>query len=780
MPHISLFDRSTLKYSRDVEIADIIKMIKAEALASEIGYLRKLSVKEYKSKKATLPSVTWSGTFDGSHKASALLNHSGYICIDFDNLKNVQKTLSKVRNYQHTLFAFVSPSGSGIKVIVPVSPIPQSAEEHRDAYNRVKSKYEDVTDVEVDKSGSDVSRLCFLSSDSNAYFNSSALAVLWNTPLHADLASALDFLEPETYADWFLVGTALYNTFPQIQTSDAPLTQSVSSAAIADFYSNLEEEAPHGNIAEIENAGINQEPDLSETLLDSDLIEYAIPASKGLHMWDNWSRRSDKYEDGVCEAKWTTFENNNDGNQIGSIFYIAEQYGWERDNLEYDVEGMQPDGESLSTIFKNEQIAVRRNLRTAAIEFNHVDTDWMFQFGKNLLPEASSFAEEKVWIPEDDFIDIDLRSMIQRKYKVGKNKSLIYNKDKWTDATLFLASKNPVDPFREWLEKLPTWDGKERLRSIWYTLGADRHRLNEETAKRMMVGAVRRTYEPGSVHDWMPVLIGEQGTGKSSVVKALLPENKNWFSDAPSLLSSPKEQIEAIGSAVIVEYPEITGLYRKDVNMVKSHLSRTTDRLRMAYRRNSETIPRKWVAVGTANDDGTGNVLPPDATGSRRFVAIQVEGTFDIRQVIGEITNNREQLWAEAIHLFRRDYPNTLEELVEVSEAINQEYMPGNDILREHLEKLHNENGIDGKRLIDIMKDALLIFEGAYEHKNDALGKDVVKVIRSMGYEKRRKMENGIRAHKWYFVSEEDKKAKHAFNKVDKEMELKKLLTLNH
>ena len=78
------------------------------------------------------------------------------------------------------------------------------------------------------------------------------------------------------------------------------------------------------------------------------------------------------------------------------------------------------------------------------------------------------------------------------------------------------------------------------------------------------------------------------------------------------------------------------------------------------------------------------------------------------------------------------------------------------------------------------MKDALLIFEGAYEHKNDALGKDVVKVIRSMGYEKRRKMENGIRAHKWYFVSEEDKKAKHAFNKVDKEMELKKLLTLNH
>ena len=712
MATVSLFDRGSMTYSKDVDILDVVKMIKAGALDSEIEKLRLLPYVEYKKRKKSLPSVTWSGKFEGSHKAQSLVLHSGYICIDIDNVKNVKEVTNTINESKNTFFTFVSPSGQGIKSVIPVSPLPETPEEHREAYNRIREKYEDLIKLEIDRSGSDVSRLCFLSSDENSFLNAEALHILWNTPEFGDLSDALDYLDANDYDEWFLVGTALYNTFTY---------------------------------------------------------------SRGLHYWRAWSRKSNKYEEGCCEEKWKTFEKRNDGNQIGSIYHLAEEAGWVRKNLEYDASQMIPNGESLTVILQNEGIEVRRNTRTSAIELKNRDANWMNQFGN---PVSSHDSREEWWIAQDDFIDIDLRTQIENKYKISKNKPLIYSKDKWADSLLYVASKNPVDPFMSWLESLDNWDGKERLGSLWYYLGAEKTKLNEETAKRMLVGAVKRTYEPGSIHDWMPVLIGEQGSGKSSVVKALLPENQGWFSDAPSLLNSPKEQIEAIGSAVIVEYAEIAGTYKRDVNAIKSHLSRTVDRFRMAYRRNSETIPRKWVAIGTANDDGSGNVLPPDVTGSRRFVAIAVDGTEDVIEVIKYIQDEREQLWAEALALFRSDYPNTLEELTEFAQEVNSVFLPGNEVLRDHLTQLHSEGGIHGKSLIEIMKDSMLIFEGVYEYKNDSLARDVARVLTFMGYEKRRKSVNGIQSMRWWWKDPADEAKKRRIKKGKQMKEISKRLDI--
>ena len=44
-------------------------------------------------------------------------------------------------------------------------------------------------------------------------------------------------------------------------------------------------------------------------------------------VWDDWSRADSRYHSGECEKKWKSFENSGIG--IGTVFHIAEQYGYQ-------------------------------------------------------------------------------------------------------------------------------------------------------------------------------------------------------------------------------------------------------------------------------------------------------------------------------------------------------------------------------------------------------------------------------------------------------------------
>ena len=77
-----------------------------------------------------------------------------------------------------------------------------------------------------------------------------------------------------------------------------------------------------------------------------------------------------------------------------------------------------------------------------------------------------------------------------------------------------------------------------------------------------MLGVVRRTYEPGSVHDWMPVLVGEQGLGKSRFLRSLLPPSMELsvYAEDLDLSQAPQQIAEAIGGAAIAEFSEMSGI----------------------------------------------------------------------------------------------------------------------------------------------------------------------------------------------------------------------------
>ena len=144
----------------------------------------------------------------------------------------------------------------------------------------------------------------------------------------------------------------------------------------------------------------------------------------------------------------------------------------------------------------------------------------------------------------------------------------------------------------------------------------------------------------------MPVLVGGQGIGKSALLLNLFPpEHAEWLNDGLHLASDPKVRAEALLGRVIVEASEMAGSTRADLESLKAFVSRQDDGgIRLAYRRNPESSPRRVCIIGTTNRLDS---LPNDPSGLRRFVPVCLSPA--TQAVEGYLAEHRDQLWAEAL-----------------------------------------------------------------------------------------------------------------------------------
>ena len=132
-------------------------------------------------KASTFDYCTFSGMFQ-TRNDKALISHSGLLCIDFDHLQSVDLLRKQLLQdeYFETQLLFVSPSGDGIKWIISISPpvgettfgVSQlGGFSHSNYFAAVANYILQTYGVEVDKSGRDISRACFLPHDPQAYIN---------------------------------------------------------------------------------------------------------------------------------------------------------------------------------------------------------------------------------------------------------------------------------------------------------------------------------------------------------------------------------------------------------------------------------------------------------------------------------------------------------------------------------------------------------------------------------------------------------------------------------
>ncbi len=156
---------------KTVSLAQVYNAIKGDYYRHQTEELRSIedSAKARKYKAANFDYCTFSGVFN-SRSDKSLVKHSELLCIDFDHVQNLDALRQALLadEYFDTQLLFVSPSGDGLKWIIEIDT--QEAP-HGEYFTSVANYILQTYLVEVDKSGKDISRACFLPFDPDAFIN---------------------------------------------------------------------------------------------------------------------------------------------------------------------------------------------------------------------------------------------------------------------------------------------------------------------------------------------------------------------------------------------------------------------------------------------------------------------------------------------------------------------------------------------------------------------------------------------------------------------------------
>jgi predicted P-loop ATPase len=207
------------------------------------------------------------------------------------------------------------------------------------------------------------------------------------------------------------------------------------------------------------------------------------------------------------------------------------------------------------------------------------------------------------------------------------------------EALTIVSTRHSYNEIAEYLQGL-TWDGTPRLDTLLIDyLGAEDNVYTRAVMRKALVAAVARVFDAGVKWDIMPILAGDQGIGKSTLLAAL---GKDWFSDSLTTFEG-KTAAELIQGVWIVEIGELTAMSKQEVNSVKQFLSKRDDQYRAAYAKRVEKRPRHCVFFGTSNDLD----FLKDQTGNRRFWPVDVTGE-GTKSVWEDLKDEVDQIWAEA------------------------------------------------------------------------------------------------------------------------------------
>ena len=157
--------------SRKIDLLDLYNEIKGSRYIDRTSKLRSITDKrEAKKYKAfEFDYVTFSGVFS-KRSDKHLSEHTNLLAIDFDDIEDVQALKRKLLNDQYfdTEMLFISPSGNGLKWIIPIDT---SKVSHREYFTAVSNYISQTYGIDVDQSGKDISRACFLPHDPKVYLN---------------------------------------------------------------------------------------------------------------------------------------------------------------------------------------------------------------------------------------------------------------------------------------------------------------------------------------------------------------------------------------------------------------------------------------------------------------------------------------------------------------------------------------------------------------------------------------------------------------------------------
>ena len=214
--------------------------------------------------------------------------------------------------------------------------------------------------------------------------------------------------------------------------------------------------------------------------------------------------------------------------------------------------------------------------------------------------------------------------------------------------TIIFSNQWPeYDPYKEFLENLPEWNGHDYVADLAATVRTDDNNYFLWCFRKWMVALVGSLAEEKVVNQTAIILCGTQGIGKSTWLMGLLPPELKEFSSSGFLQPKEKETLVQLSELCLYNMDEVENLKPANVEAIKEIMTKPSMYFRRAYATLSSNYPRRCSFCGTANGV---NILH-DITGNRRFLCHNVKS---INYSMKDFDYN--QLYAQLYHLFKTDF----------------------------------------------------------------------------------------------------------------------------
>ena len=548
-------------------ISTILEEIKTGKYKPGIVYLRKSlaenKMEAYNKAKKSLPAFTPSGKFVGGRKLEFLADYSSCIILDIDKLsKNDLQNASHLANQSEFTYAsFISPSGNGFKILVKIN---SEKANHKEAFLLVQAHYESILKLEIDKSGKDVTRLCFYSWDENLYLNENASTFITLSAVEMPLTETQPEpknQKPEPVEDQY----AIYNHCIKFTEKKVQFVEGSRNVFVHQLACNLNRK------------GVSLQEALGYILTDFGYDEkevtQAVNSAYGniQEFGKNEKQISPKSPKPKTQNPTPTPEDEDDEDKPKPT---------QIDRLE---------------LFLSNKYVFRHNIVSGKLEFQY--------FGK------------KKWNVMNDFIE---NSMLREclKGRIKTNLSSLRN-------LLYSDFCELFNPFEDYFFNLPTYDEKtDYITELANTITTTKQDLWQQCFKKWLVAMVGCVLDEKVINHTVIVFSGKQGLGKTTWVEKLVPKQLKEYLFSGTINPNNKDTLVQLAECMLINLDELENLNRSEIGSLKEIITKTQIRMRKAYGHNNETMPRRASFAGSVN---TAQFLN-DSTGSRRFLCFELEG----------------------------------------------------------------------------------------------------------------------------------------------------------
>lgn len=641
----NVFSKEPLQDGDILRLLDHIKSGFYKEIVEEVRQLDKES-KLYKEAKKQLPAVTISGTFR-KRLDSELINHSGFICMDFDNIEDVNSLMNQLSGDEYTFGVFRSISGKGVACIVKIS----KAESHKEYFKTLREYYREKYRYEVDPSCINVSRLRIISYDPETYINT-------DSKVWAKLAGLKKIEKPKPTVNIISTASDFDELINEIKTKGIDITNGYDNWLSVGF-ALAEEFGEYGRAYFHDVSSVNPEYDYQKTdyqfthCLRSDNGDkigigtfYYFCKNQGLQI----SSKRTQEAVNIISVKRTHDKGKEEALKSISHLEIEEE---EAKKLVEDVYNSPVNRQFIENLPLAERVEIYLT--------NSYDLK-LNEMGNFIECDGEPMDKRKlnqIWIEVLKYIDEKTPKNLVESC-LDSEKIETYNPAKdWLESNYQRRKESiNVDIINELADCLPsnTWLGKTAPTEYKRTY-----------LKKWLVAMIGGIY--GEPNSFVLALIGKEGgTGKTEFIRRLVPKPlRRFYDESPIDSMNGRDNIIKMVKNILIFDDETTSKNFKEYQKFKAITSSKEVRLRKLYSNYEETLLRVCSFAITSNETD----IIKDPTGNRRIIPIEVNGMID-RDKYNSI--DKEEVFLAAFKLREEGFNPALtdEELKEFKAAFDE------------------------------------------------------------------------------------------------------------